>query len=107
MRQPIRGHPSTKVFKRIFSRGKAHESPPPRPPPLGVFLPAWAQLHADNRHSGCANADDQDDLGEVQMASMSFVAPKMQLRVLNPDQESLIEEDENNFRRRVSSGRQV
>ena len=44
----------------------------------------------------------------VQVASMSFVAPKMQLRVVNPDQESLNEdENDTNFRRRVSSGRQV
>jgi len=109
VRAPTRGHPSTRVFKRIFSRGKAHASPPPRPPPLGVFLPAWAQLHAENRLSGSANGEDEmEDPGMVQVASMSFVAPKMQLRVVNPDQESLNEdENDTNFRRRVSSGRQV
>lgn len=111
VRAPTRGHPSTRVFKRIFSRGKAHASPPPRPPPLGVFLPAWAQLHAESRFSGSANGEDEDEMqdpGMVQVASMSFVAPKMQLRVVNPDQESLNEEEsDTNFRRRVSSGRQV
>lgn len=53
-RTPTRGHPSQRVFKRIFSRGKAHPSPPPMPP-MGVFLPAWAQQHA--RIGG------RDDLG--------------------------------------------
>ena len=44
----------------------------------------------------------------VQVASMSFMAPKMQLRVVNPDQESLNSfGDEASFRRRISAGRQV
>ena len=110
-RTPHRGHPSTRVFQRIFSRGKAHASPPPRPPPLGVFLPAWAQEHArDGWSSKSASAAGDDDAVEdrmVQVASMSFMAPKMQLRVVNPDQDSLDNTYNDDFRRRVSAGRQV
>jgi len=49
----------------------------------------------------------------VQVASMSFVAPRMQLRVLNPDPESVssMEDlalgDEGGVRRRVSGGQLV
>jgi hypothetical protein len=110
-RTPRRGHPSTRVFKRIFSRGKAHASPPPRPPPLGVFLPAWAQEHAREGGSNkSASAQGDDEVVEdrmVQVASMSFMAPKMQLRVVNPDQDSLDRSYKDDFRRRVSAGRQV
>lgn len=114
-RTPRRGHPSTRVFQRIFSRGKAHASPPPRPPPLGVFLPAWAQEHArDGWSSKSASAAGDDEVVEdrmVQVASMSFMAPKMQLRVVNPDEDTVRSMDsmdtDANFRRRVSAGRQV
>jgi len=106
-RTPRRGHPSTRVFKRIFSRGKAHASPPPKPhPPMGVFLPAWAQEHVGSRRNPFEDDDDDDDEGVenrmVQVASMSFMAPKMQLRVVNPDTDSIDE-----ARRRVSAGKQV
>ena len=115
---PLRGHPSKRVFKRIFSRGKAHASPPPNPhppQPMGVFLPAWAQQHArvgGSNKSSSAHGDDIEDDGVedrmVQVASMSFMAPKMQLRVINPDQESLDSfDDEASFRRRISAGKQV
>jgi hypothetical protein len=70
---------------------------------MGVFLPAWAQEHARE-----GNVDDvQDDVQDrmVQVASMSFMAPKMQLRVVNPDHEA--EEADGTFRRRVSAGKQV
>ena len=114
-RTPRRGHPSTRVFQRIFSRGKAHASPPPRPPPLGVFLPAWAQEHARGGWSSkSASAAGDDEVVEdrmVQVASMSFMAPKMQLRVVNPDQDTIRSMDsmdtDANFRRRVSAGKQV
>jgi hypothetical protein len=105
-RTPRRGHPSTRVFKRIFSRGKAHASPPPNPhPPMGVFLPAWAQEHVGSRRNPFEDDDDDDEGVEgrmVQVASMSFMAPKMQLRVVNPDTDSIDE-----ARRRVSAGKQV
>jgi len=76
-------------------------------PPIGVFLPAWAQQHA---RTGLGRPvtlmDDEVDEGRmVQVASMSFTAPKMQLRVVNPDEESILSQD--NFRRRISAGRQV
>ena len=116
-RPPRRGHPSKRIFKRIFSRGKAHASPPPKPhppQPLGVFLPAWAQQHAregGSNKSSSAHGDDEDDRVEdrmVQVASMSFMAPKMQLRVVNPDQDSLNNfDDEASFRRRISAGKYV
>ncbi len=117
---PRRGHPSKRVFKRIFSRGKAHASPPPNrhlPQPMGVFLPAWAQQHVregGSNKSASANGDDVDNDDDgvedrmVQVASMSFMAPKMQLRVVNPDQASLENfDDEVSFRRRISAGRHV
>jgi hypothetical protein len=52
--------------------------------------------------------DDEEGVEErmVQMASMSFMAPKMQLRVVNLDQESEYDDD-TAFRRRVSAGRHV
>lgn len=112
-RTPRRGFPSKRVFNRIFSRGKAHASPPPTPPrPLGVFLPAWAAQHVrEGGSSNSSNGDDDDDVMEedrmVQLASMSFMAPKMQLRVVNPDEESLQSLDVESVRRRVSAGKQV
>ena len=78
---------------------------------MGVFLPAWAQEHVGSpgRRNPFADDDDDDDDAAagvegrmVQMASMSFMAPKMQLRVVNPDTESIDE-----ARRRVSAGKQV
>ena len=114
---PRPGHPSKRVFQRIFSRGKAHASPPPNPhspQPMGVFLPAWAQQHAreggSNKSSSACGDDDDDGVENrmVQVASMSFMAPKMQLRVVNPDQLSLDNfDDEGSFRRRISAGGQV
>jgi hypothetical protein len=105
-RTPRRGHPSTRVFKRIFSRGKAHASPPPIPPvPMGVFLPAWAQEHARSSTTDSLHDEVVEDR-MVQVASMSFMAPKMQLRVVNPDEDNEIDHD-GSFRRRVSAGRQV
>jgi hypothetical protein len=77
-------------------------------PPMGVFLPAWAQQHARTAAGNTRTQLDDDDVDEdrmVQVASMTFTAPKMQLRVLNPDEESIASED--NFRRRISAGRQV
>ena len=113
-RSPRRGHLSKRVFKRIFSRGKAHASPPPNStPPLGVFLPAWAQDIAREGGSNKSSSAHEDDAGVedrmVQVASMSFMAPKMQLRVVNPDQESLdnFGEDEASIRRRISAGKAV
>jgi hypothetical protein len=105
-RTPRRGLPSKRVFKRIFSRGKAHPSPPPvSARPLGLYLPAWAQEHARDSSLG---TDDDEGVEErmVQMASMSFMAPKMQLRVVNPDQESEYDDD-TAFRRRISAGKHV
>lgn len=73
---------------------------------MGVFLPAWAQAHVGARRNPFEDdEDDDDEVVEgrmVQVASMSFMAPKMQLRVVNPDTESLDE-----TRRRVSAGKQV
>ena len=78
-------------------------------PPMGVFLPAWAQQHArvggTRRPTSEMEDDEVDEDRMVQVASMSFTAPKMQLRVVNPDEESLASDD--NFRRRISAGRQV
>jgi len=118
--------PSPSRFKRLFPTRKEHASPPPsRPPPqpqqLGVYLPSWAARHAESNKSASANGeDDGDDVGTlgledrmVQVASMSFVAPRMQLRVLNPDPESVssMEDlalgDEGGVRRRVSGGQLV
>src|SRR5204863_3812564 len=61
-RSPGRSHPSKRVFKRIFSRGKAHASPPPKPP-MGVFLPAWAQNIAGSNKSSSAKGDYDDGDG--------------------------------------------
>jgi len=75
-------------------------------PPMGVFLPAWAQQHA-RTGAGRLTSEFDDDVDEdrmVQVASMTFTAPKMQLRVVNPDEDSV---SEDNFRRRISAGRQV
>jgi hypothetical protein len=79
-----------------------------------MFLPAWAQQHAregGSNKSSSGTGDDDDSVVEarmVQVASMSFMAPKMQLRVVNPDQESLRSLDnEPSFRRRISAGKQV
>jgi len=73
---------------------------------MGVFLPAWAQEHVGSRRNPFEDDDDDDDEGVedrmVQVASMSFMAPKMQLRVVNPDTDSI-----NEARRRVSAGKQV
>jgi hypothetical protein len=78
---------------------------------LGVFLPAWAQEHARSSGSSkSASAQGDDEVVEdrmVQVASMSFMAPKMQLRVVNPDQESMDSRYNDDFRRRVSAGKQV
>ena len=81
---------------------------------MGVFLPAWAQdiaREGGSNKSSSANGDVDDDGAEdrmVQVASMSFTAPKMQLRVLNPDHESLNSfEDEASFRRRLSGGKRA
>jgi hypothetical protein len=79
---------------------------------MGVFLPAWAQDIAGSNKSASANGDQDDGEGVedrmVQVASMTFMAPKMQLRVVNPDQESLNTfEDEASFRRRISAGKRV
>ena len=73
---------------------------------MGVFLPAWAQEHVGSPASRNPFGEDDDEEGVadrmVQVASMSFMAPKMQLRVVNPDTESIDE-----TRRRVSAGKQV
>jgi len=109
-RTPRRGLPSKRVFKRIFSNGKANPTPPPvNPRRLGLYLPAWAQEHA-RESSSSGTGDDEGGVEDrmVQMASMAFMAPKMQLRVVNPDQESVQEyDDDKSFRRRVSAGRHV
>jgi hypothetical protein len=102
---PNKSRPAHRVFKRIFSRGKAHMSPPPAQP-LGMFLPDWAQkAQGGSAKSWSAGDDESVTEGKmVQMASMSFMAPKMQLRVVNPDEESIFEES---MRRRISAGKQV
>ena len=114
------------MFKRLISKRKPEPSSPSRPPPqappqLGVYLPSWAARHAESNKSTSANGDnDNDDTGTlgmeermVQVASMSFVAPRLQLRVLNPDPESvssmedLSHSDNEEVRRRVSAGKLV
>lgn len=80
-----------------------------------MFLPAWAQEHArDGWSIKSASAAGDDDAVEdrmVQVASMSFMAPKMQLRVVNPDEDTIRSVDsmgdDANFRRRISAGKQV
>ena len=67
-------------------------------------------MEGGSNKSSSAYEDHEDDVEDrmVQVASMSFMAPKMQLRVVNPDQESLDNlDDEASFRRRISAGKNV